>query len=403
MRFNLVLSILFLSCLLFSQAARLNKDNLTPISSNQTGLANATTPNKTSNTSTSNTSTSTGFDLNAYNALLAQLTTLNNTINGLSWITGVPQFYYSGGVNLYNYMYRDAEIYQDIFKAYNLGKFQKQGTPTGWDEKSYSSALWYTKNILNIGAGINNNGNGMLVTVPSGFNVLWLRVLNDRWATFRAASAVYSEASIAIYAAGWRAIVETSPDGGEIDIYQYLHVWVPIPLYFPGNYMIYSDKNSDDWISGIAFGKNLWNHAKNSAVAYYWNLNGGTANIGWTTNNWNTDNLAVIPLNVISELYVPVYPSGNRKIVYIVEHNNNWVGTPHKTVLVNGVSVERFRTSYSNPFATHYNSKFYSRYMATSFPASLIHAGDKFIKLTVDMTGCNSAINFREIGTHDYI
>jgi hypothetical protein len=31
--------------------------------------------------------------------------------------------------------------------------------------------------------------------------------------------------------------------------------------------MLYSV--DDGWISGIAFSKNLWGHAKNSAIAYY--------------------------------------------------------------------------------------------------------------------------------------
>jgi len=94
--------------------------------------------------------------------------------------------------------------------------------------------------------------------------------------------------------------------------------------------------------------------------------------------------------------------SGKDKIIYIVEHNNNWTGTMHGSVFINGTQIERFRTSYTNPFAIHHNSKFYQRYMATRIPASLIGPNDKFCKLKIDMTASNHNIYFREIGTHDY-
>jgi hypothetical protein len=64
---------------------------------------------------------------------------------------------------------------------------------------------------------------------------------------------------------------------------------MPMPLRKPGKYMLYSSfSESDDWISGIAFSKNLWNHATNSAVAYHWALNGGKS-VDWATNDWNRD------------------------------------------------------------------------------------------------------------------
>jgi len=78
------------------------------------------------------------------------------------------------------------------------------------------------------------------------------------------------------------------------------------------------------------------------------------------------------------------------------------MGTQHGNVFINGQPVERFRTTYSNPFATHWNSKIYERYMATRIPANLIQATDKFVRLKIDMTNSNNHIHFREIGTHDY-
>jgi hypothetical protein len=74
------------------------------------------------------------------------------------------------------------------------------------------------------------------------------------------------------------------------------------------------------------------------------------------------------------------------KIIYIAEHNDTWDGAQHGDVFINGVKIERFRTSYNNnPFAAHY-SKLYSRYLATRIPAYLIKPTDNFITLKIDMT-----------------
>ena len=106
----------------------------------------------------------------------------------------------------------------------------------------------------------------------------------------------------------------------------------------------------------------------------------------------------------VSELRVPVVPNGKDKIVYIIEHNNNWAGTMHFSVTVNDKKVDRLSTAFvNNPFATHYNSKLYSRYLATRIPADYIKPGDNFISLKIDMSGTNNYIHFREAGTHDYM
>ena len=166
--------------------------------------------------------------------------------------------------------------------------------------------------------------------------------------------------------------------------------------------MIYSASDTDGWISGIAFTKNLWNHAKNSAIAYAQALNGGSK-IDWDS-VWHNDQLARIPLGKVSELKIPVVPSGKDKIVYLNEHNNDWLGTMHGSVTINGRIAERFMTSYvNNPFAAHMNSKIYSRYMATRIPAEWISPNDNFITLRIDMTNMNHYIYLREAGTHDYM
>jgi len=334
-------------------------------------------------------------------ALEAKLASLTSTLNSL---VGGTSKYNSSGYNLIHYLYGDAVVYQDIFNAYNSNIIQKVGSPAGWDETSYATNPWNGKRILKIGGGVNNDANGIRVNVPSGgYDVLWIRILNDRWESFRITKDGGQDSS-EIYASGYRRMTAISPDGTSPDSQWDVHAWMPIPIRSAGSYMIYSAQNSDDWISGIAFGKNLWNHAMNSAVAYYWKLNGGTGNVAWNTENWNNDQLGYLPAGGVYELIVPVVYSGNDKLIYIIQHNDNWNGTMHGAVSVNGQSVERFRMSYyNNPFAVHFGSKLYNRYMATRIPASLIQPGDKFVTLRIDMGQTNNHLYFREIGTHDYI
>ena len=35
------------------------------------------------------------------------------------------------------------------------------------------------------------------------------------------------------------------------------------------------------------------------------------------------------------EMYVPVIPNGNNKILYIVEYNSDWEGTGHGNIWIN--------------------------------------------------------------------
>ncbi len=114
-----------------------------------------------------------------------------------------------------------------------------------------------------------------------------------------------------------------------------MHKWCPIPLRRQGDYIIYSDRNRlGCWISGIAFSKNLWNHAKNGALAYHWQINGGSQ-AEWNSGNWNNDLIAMVPVGITTEYIVPVVPSNRDKLLYLVEHNNSWDGVAHTSLLVN--------------------------------------------------------------------
>jgi len=302
-----------------------------------------------------------------------------------------------------NFIYRDARIYQDIFEALEKQVFSKLGNPNAWDETSYRINTWNNRKIIKIGQNENADGNGISVQIPEEYNVLWLRVLNERWTVFKAKYLDNNE-DIGKFSCGYRSLNEYSPDGAAPDSSFNYHMWCQIPVEKNRKVGIFSVRqNTDAWISGIAFGKNLWNHARNSAVAYHWTLNGGTPT-DWYSHNWNNDNLGTMKGGNVYELKVPVYNTNSDKLVYIIEHNNNWTGTQHTSLSVNGVPIERFRTTYLNPFATHYNSKIYTRYIAAFIPKERLNAQEKFITLKVDLTSANSdnVFHFREIGTHDY-
>jgi len=339
-------------------------------------------------------------------ALEARVTQLTNQLNSGA---GSSAHYATDGTNILNHMYHNAMIFQDIFDAYNSNVFLKMGKAGGWDETSYSTNTWNGKRILNIGTGVQSNGNGIIVNIPQGYDVLWLRALGDRWCVLRVSQYTQGAAPnfqdwTEIYATGFRNLNKIAPDGAGTDSYWNVHEWMPIPIRGGANqYSVYSAQNSDSWLSGIAFGQNIWNHATQSAVAYLWKLNPQTGDIGWSGQNWNNDQLSQFNAGSNVEVSVPVVNSGKDKIVYLVTHNDNWLGTMHGNVFVNGQPVERFRTSYLNPFSVHHNSKFYMKYFATRVPANFINQGDKFIRLKIDMSQSNNHLYFRELGTHDYI
>ena len=289
-------------------------------------------------------------------------------------------------------------IYHDIIKALETNVIVKLGAPVGWDENSYRTNLWNGRKMLSIGKGPQSNGNGITTKVPDGYDLLWLRCSNHVWGVFRFTYVDGENEEIGKFACGYRSLNNISPDGGVPDSFSGIHIWMSVPVGRSGNVRIQSDVNNDTWISGLAFGKNTWNLATNSAISYVWNLNGGNP-IGYE--NWNNDQLGKIDPNKLTKIMVPVISNGKDKLLYFVEHNNNWEGTYHNSIKVNDVYVQRFRASYNNSFAVHFNSKIYQRYIATLVPKELIPAKAKFIEVEFDMTLQNSVINFREMGTHD--
>lgn len=318
------------------------------------------------------------------------------------------------------YMYssgsKDYTIYQNIVDASatdanqlsSSRPFTKSGTPTGnWN----TITNWNKRNIINIGTGENAYPNGAVVLVPGGMSVVWIRTLNERWNAFKVLDSTGKEYNT--YASGYRNLNTISPDGGcAPDTMASIHKWMPMVVpkssedkkYVIIHRSFASPNVGDGYISGLAFSTNPWNHATNSAAAYRWKANGGDQ-LGMDGDNgvWNNDQKMLVLPGVSTVLYVPVVYSGKDKLVYIVDHNNNWDSLLHVSVMVNDVPIERFRTTYNNPFSRHFSSKIYQRYLAALVPAALIdQASDcKCIKLTISMANQDEKMYIREVGTHD--
>jgi hypothetical protein len=296
----------------------------------------------------------------------------------------------------------DPLIYQDILDAKNAGAIAKYGNPSVYSETNFPD--WGHRRLFTYGQKEEADGNGALVIVPEGYTTVWVRICGDRWNAIKAYNA---RENLGIWVGGFRGLNSYSPDGSMPDgttpnSNMTLHQWMPIPVKQPGQLILTSKKETNDifYLSGLAFSRNPWAHAAQSAIAFHWTSNGGTA-VGWGNDNvWNNDQLGTVPAGGLALLKVPVVPSGRDKLLYIIEHNSNWVGALFTGIKVNGKPIERFLASYNNPFARHWNSKLNERYLAALVPAALV--GDKrFLDVEIDMSKQDNVFNFREMGTHD--
>jgi hypothetical protein len=106
-------------------------------------------------------------------------------------------------------------------------------------------------------------------------------------------------------------------------------------------------------------------------------------------------------------LQVPVIPNGRDKLLYLVNapqlkdeasYDN---GLQFTALRVNGQPVERFMTTYTNPFARYWNSRPGCNYNAAWVPAERIPADARFLSVEIDLSRQFDDIKFREVGTHD--
>ncbi len=294
------------------------------------------------------------------------------------------------------------KVYQNIFDAVAANAIKKIGG-AHYDATSHTmSNLWNDRPIICFGKNNEVDGNGAEVNIPNGYDTVWVRVLGERWNAIKAYFTDGRKENIGLWTGGYRSGNCYCPDGSLTDSYHKIHQWVPIPAGRSGKLALIAKPNtsSDFWLSGLAFSKNPWAHATQPAVAYYWALNGGTK-ITWHSEDWNGDSLAKIAHKTNSELIVPFVASGNDKLLYIVEHNSNWNGCMHNEITVNGKKIERFLSTYDNPFARHWNSKIYNRYIAARIPADLVPEKSGFLNVKINMKKQDTEINLREVGTHD--
>lgn len=312
----------------------------------------------------------------------------------------------------------DPIVYQNIFEAREQGAIAKLGNPTYYDDQTFTSKnLWNDRTLIAYGGNNEADGNGAVVTVPEGYDTVWVRVLGERWnaiAAYLLNNNNQKAVDLGIWTGGYRSTNCYSPDGSLTDSYFNIHQWLPIslgrnlPPLSSGTtrklaLISKPNTNSNFWLSGLAFSKNPWSHAPQSAVGYHWKSNGGDG-ATWNSESWNNDIVAYIPRKTNIELKVPVIPSGRDKLLYLVEHNSNWNGCMHSGITVNGNPIERFLATYDNPFARHWNSKIYERYIAACIPAQLISGSSGFttyLSVKIDLTKQNHDIYFREMGTHD--
>lgn len=293
-------------------------------------------------------------------------------------------------------------VYQNIFDAVREKAIMKLGKPAYYDDTSYATALWGDLHIIAYGGNGESDGNGAVVEIPEGYDTLWLRVLGERWNSIKAYFLDGDTQELGFWTGGWRGLNSCCPDGTLTDASYAYHQWVAIPVGRAGKVALISksDTSNSFWLSGLGFSNNPWAHATQAAVSYHWGLNGSEV-AGWDTHNWNSDQSGYIQSKTNWALRVPVVPSGRDKLLFIVEINNNWSGGMHTGIRVNDEPIERFVATYDNPFARHWNSKFYCRYLAACIPASLISDKQRFLKVQIDMSKQDNHIYFREIGTHD--
>ncbi len=347
-----------------------------------------------------------------------------NATNYDSIMSGGRIANYLNGISQHMYPSESASsrIYQNIFDAFNIGYIDKLGSPQ-FDNTTYVNG-WNNRPAIKFGTNVEADGNGAVVRIPTAYDVVWVRVLNDRYTNMKVTS-VDDNKLIGFFGNGFRRSNRISPDGGAHDSNWDTHLWVPIPinktilktasLAVPDNVSgesvnvdVYelgltpaTGTTSDFWISGIAFTKNPWNHVVNGASVLRYGLNGGTAT-PWSTDNINNESAAQISLGTKISVMIPVIDSGKDKLIYIVNLVNNTDTLSHTAISVEGKPVERLQTTYDNPFARHFNAKGTQRYAAVKVPKESI-AGKSFVSVTFDQTKNNSALFIIEAGSHDFI
>ncbi|MBU6349444.1 MAG: hypothetical protein KGS73_04760 [Chloroflexi bacterium] len=314
----------------------------------------------------------------------------------------------------------DAIIYQDILDALRQGVIAKLGNPavdSNWDTRYGPQTPWNLRSLVQFGTNNDADGNGAVVTIPAGYDTLWVRVQGTSWNVIKAYVLAGNalQQDLGLWAGGWRSH-SICPDGSISDSNGHdtdpAHQWLAIPVGQAGQIALISKQqtNSGLWLSGVGFSRNPWSHAAQASVAYHWQLNGTEAGVIWGDRRHRSDQMSQLPANSNLALQVPVLPNGRDKLLYLigcctyidksdqaVYHND----IQHTAILVNGQPIERLLATYDNPFARHWNTRPACGYYAARIPATLIPTGARSLKVQIDMSKQQDPIDFREIGTHD--
>ena len=305
--------------------------------------------------------------------------------------------------------------------------------------------LYYGFNIYTIGPNA-KRGMGIEISIPLGCNVLWIASLADRFTSFKICD--LDDATYGIYAGGYDHNNGISPGGTVSTLSSQIYntySWIPIPLYWITTDTIPTRrkvrlicyKSADDrfWFSKIAFSSNPWNHLAISSQMFYYNINSiaclpniiktmatattaATAvydsteyttmpNIANYVPAWNGTGIVLIAANINIQIRIPIIKSGKDKILYFVTINRSIQSENLQVSLVdsnsNLIKLDNLKTSFTNPFARHYNYKLLSGYRATIIPDSLI-VPDSFNRtfITINMfRPPDSDFYIRSFGTHD--
>lgn len=309
----------------------------------------------------------------------------------------------------------DPLVYQDIFVAKEEKRISATGNPTNYTEVK---TTWNDRRLIIFGKK-EATDRGALIDIPTGYTTVWVRLPGDLSYEFKADMVDGARENLGWWTAGYRFGNCYCPDGSLGDGYSRssAHQWVPIPTGRKdgGGKLCLVDQvgsrgSSGLDLTGLAFSKNPWCHATQSAHGYYWAVNGGTQT-GWNSASgespgYHGDIFSFIEPGGQTELKVPYVWSGRDKLLYLIERSYlDGNGCGHTAITVNDKPIERFLATYDNPFARHWGSKVHFRYIAARIPAEVIPkptaSSPPVLTVKIDMSMQDGRIHFREIGTHD--
>ena len=174
-------------------------------------------------------------------------------------------------------------IYEDIFVALDRGVIAKLGNPRledDWNVRHTAAKPYRGRPLLQLGSSNDSDGNGAVVTVPEGYNTLWLRRVVGGGGSAGLKAYFLDGAGEALgHWSGAQRPYQVCPDGSLPDNAGakegYEHQWLAIPVGRSGKVALISQQSDGYvWYSGVAFSRNPWAHAAQSARGCALGFNG---------------------------------------------------------------------------------------------------------------------------------